>query len=253
MDVDLVEQATVFIASLIANTFSALSGGGAGLIQFPILIFLGLGFSTALATHKVATVALGLGATLRNLRSDSLEAGFTLYLILVGLPAVLLGAWSIIQIPPDLARLLLGLLTMGLGIYSMIQPSLGTEHLPRHRDPRGMLAGGLLLAAVGFLNGSLTSGTGLFATMVLVKWFGMDYRRAIVHVMLAVGLFWNGTGALTLGFLAQIQWSWMPALIAGSLIGGYAGAHLAILKGNRFIKRSFEIVTLLVGLKLLIS
>jgi len=53
----------LFVASLAANFFSALSGGGAGLIQFPMLIFLGLPFGVALATHKVASVALGLGAT----------------------------------------------------------------------------------------------------------------------------------------------------------------------------------------------
>jgi len=37
----------------------------------------------------------------------------------------------------------------------------------------------------------------------------------------------------------------------GSLVGGYLGAHWAIVKGNLWIKRAFEIVTVLVGLKLL--
>ena len=36
-------------------------------------------------------------------------------------------------------------------------------------------------------------------------------------------------------------------------IGGYLGAHLAIRKGNRWIKRVFETVTLLVGIKLVIG
>jgi uncharacterized membrane protein YfcA len=38
------DQLILFVASLAANFFSALSGGGAGLIQFPMLIFLGLPF-----------------------------------------------------------------------------------------------------------------------------------------------------------------------------------------------------------------
>jgi uncharacterized membrane protein YfcA len=50
-----------------------------------------------------------------------------------------------------------------------------------------------------------------------------------------------------------VQWNWLPALLAGSLLGGFAGAHLAILKGNRWIKRAFEVVTLLVGLKLIVG
>jgi hypothetical protein len=53
--------------------------------------------------------------------------------------------------------------------------------------------------------------------------------------------------------LGEIRWSWLPALLAGSLIGGYLGAHLAIKKGNRWIKRGFEIVTLLVGAKLILG
>ena len=49
------EQFLLLIISYIANTFSAFAGGGAGLIQLPILIFLGLSFSVALATHKIAS------------------------------------------------------------------------------------------------------------------------------------------------------------------------------------------------------
>ena len=66
------EQILLFIISLLANAFSAFAGGGAGLLQLPVLIFLGLGFSVALATHKLATVALGIGATLRHVREKNL-------------------------------------------------------------------------------------------------------------------------------------------------------------------------------------
>ena len=52
--------------------------------------------------------------------------------------------------------------------------------------------------------------------------------------------------------IGTIAWGWMPALLAGSLIGGYVGSHYAIKKGNRWIKRAFEVVTILIGLKLII-
>ncbi|HSH84442.1 MAG TPA: TSUP family transporter, partial [Guyparkeria sp.] len=65
---ELADQIILFVIALIANLFSAFSGGGAGLIQLPVLIFLGLPFAIALATHKVASVALGIGATVRHLR-----------------------------------------------------------------------------------------------------------------------------------------------------------------------------------------
>jgi hypothetical protein len=110
-----------------------------------------------------------------------------------------------------------------------------------------------VLFVIGALNGSLTSGTGLFVTMWLVRWFGLDYRRAIAYTLILVGVFWNGSGALTLGILGEIRWAWLPALLLGSLLGGYLGAHLAIRSGNRWIKRAFETVTLLMGVKLIVG
>ncbi|MDP3122998.1 MAG: sulfite exporter TauE/SafE family protein, partial [Thiobacillus sp.] len=110
----MLEQLILFVAALAANFFSALSGGGAGLIQLPILIFLGLPFAVALATHKVASVALGLGATLRHLKESHLERRFSLIILGAGLPGVVLGAVTILQIPERVATLALGVLTLGL-------------------------------------------------------------------------------------------------------------------------------------------
>ena len=248
---EITEQVIVFFAAVIANTFSALAGGGAGLIQFPILIFLGLPFSTALATHKVATVALGIGATLRYLKEDIVEKNFAMFMLIVGVPAVLMGALTIINIPSDAAEFFLGVLTLSLGMYSIFQQQLGQHYQPINRDKKGFLIGGGGLFFIGFLNGSITAGTGLFCTILLVRWFGMDYKRAVTYTLIIVGLFWNGVGGITLALVEDVKWEWIGVLLFGSFIGGYAGAHLALLKGNKLIKRGYEIITVLIGLKLL--
>jgi len=247
------DQVMLFLISLAANLFSAFSGGGAGLIQLPVLIFLGLPFVVALATHKVASIALGIGATIRHLREGGLEGSLAATILLYGIPGVVTGANVILDVPERIAEVALGILTAGLGLYSMFNPGLGQSVRPAHRDHRGNLIGGVVLYAIGVLNGSLTSGTGLFVTLWLVRWFGLDYRRAIAYTLILVGVFWNGGGALTLGIIGEIRWSWLPALLLGSLLGGYLGAHLAIKTGNHWIKRAFEIVTLLVGMKLIVG
>ncbi|MGD9095463.1 MAG: sulfite exporter TauE/SafE family protein, partial [Chromatiales bacterium] len=161
------------------------------------------------------------------------------------------GASLILAVPDRIATISLGVLTLSLGLYSVWRKELGQVYAPAHRDKRGYFTGGLVLFLIGVLNGSLTSGTGLFVTLWLIRWFGLDYKRAVAYTLVLVGVFWNGAGALTLGLLGEIRWSWLPALLAGSLLGGYAGAHLAITKGNRWIKRGFETVTILIGLKLI--
>lgn len=248
-----IDQVLLFIISLLANLFSAFSGGGAGLIQLPALIFLGLPFGVALATHKIASVALGLGATVRHWREHQLQKRYILVMLISGLPGVVIGANVILNVPDRAAEIALGLLTLGLGLYSIFKPDLGQYLTLKHQDTKGLILGGVALWGIGVLNGSLTSGTGLFVTMWLIRWFGMDYRRAVAHTLVLVGLFWNGAGAITLGLLGNVHWDWLPALLVGSLLGGYMGAHLSIVKGNRWIKRSFEVVTLLVGSKLILG
>jgi uncharacterized protein len=246
------DQCLLFVIAVISNCLSALAGGGAGLIQLPVIIFMGLPFPVALATHKVASVALGIGASLRHFQSSKLQKRLSLLVIGSGVPGVIAGANTILLVPTAWATTALGLLTIAMGIYSYYQPDLGQHYNEKNRDTKGMIYGSLGIFAFGFLNGSLTSGTGLLVTLWLIRWFGFDYKLAIAHTLVLVGLFWNSTGAITLGIQQDIAWAWLPALVIGSLVGGFLGAHFSIIKGNRFIKRVFEITTVAVGIKLLL-
>lgn len=249
---NILDQVLLLVISTLANTFSAFAGGGAGLLQLPALIFLGLPFSIALATHKVASVALGIGAAARHYRERHLDLRFALFILVTGILGVIPGASFILTVPETAANLALGLMTMGLALYSWRQPEFGTVRSARNRHTAGYITGGLVLTLIGVLNGSLTSGTGLFCTIWLVRWFGLDYRLAVAYTLVVVGLFWNGAGAVTLGILGDIQWTWLPALLIGSIVGGYLGAHLAIRGRNSSIKRAFELVTFITGLALII-
>lgn len=250
---DYTQHLLLFVIAVIANWFSALSGGGAGLIQLPILIFMGLPFSLALATHKIATVALGIGATIRHLKEKHSSMRLLALILLAGIPGVVLGAYAIIDIDDRLAEIVLGLLTLALALYSIVQSDLGLVTKPLHRDGKGIVIGAFGLFFIGIANGALSAGSGLFVTLWLVYWFGLSYRLAVAHTLIAVGLGWNASGALTMTWFAEVKWDWLPALLCGSLVGGYLGAHSSIVVGSIWIKRCYELVTLLVAAKLLIG
>lgn len=236
-----------------ASFFSALAGGGAGLLQFPALILLGLTFAGAVATHKVAVVALGVGSTLRHVREGGLDWRFLGLMTALGLPGVVLGTRIALGIPDRPGKIVFGLVNIGLGLYSIFRPQLGLERRPKNREGRGLLLGCLWTFGVGWLTGLVPSGPGVFTTLLFLTWFGFDYRQAVAITMIMVGLLWNSAGAITAGLTGPVAWSWIPALVAGGLIGGYAGAHLGLLRGNRFIKRAYEALTMLMGASLVLQ
>ena len=92
----------------------------------------------------------------------------------------------VLALPDQVATASLGLLTLGLGVYSARKPDLGTTDQPYPLTARTVGLGSCGLFIIGVLNGSLTSGTGLFVTLWLVRWFGLSYARAVAHTLVLV-------------------------------------------------------------------
>ena len=86
VDYSLDKSISIFFISFFSNTFSAVSGGGAGLLQLPALILYGVPYYQALASHKLATVALGLGGSLRNYKSLKNDMSVVRQILIFGLP-----------------------------------------------------------------------------------------------------------------------------------------------------------------------
>jgi len=174
-------------------------------------------------------------------------------MLAAGVPGVLIGAMSVVDWDESMATAALGTLTLTLGCYSIFKPNLGLESGFRGLSVKDALVSAVGFYAIGFLNGSLTSGTGLFVALWLVSVLRLDYKTAIAHTLVWVGLVWNGSGALALGLMIEVQWFWLPALVLGSLFGGYLGAHLSIVHSASLIKRAFEVITVTTGILLVVK
>ena len=250
---DILPQVVLGIVSIISNFISALSGGGAGLIQLPALLFLGLPFSKALATHKVASVALGLGASIPHFKRNCLQSNYVFLILISGIPGVLFGTYTASILPSDFSTSLLGFLTLFICFYSITNKNLGSSKQIVSIGKIRIVIGFLGLFVIGFLNGYLSSGTGLFVTIWMITIFNLSFSHSIAYTLILVGIFWNGVGALSLGLAGNIIWNYIPILILGSLFGGYFGAYFSIIKGSNFIKVVFEIVSLFVGISLVLK
>ena len=249
----MIDHVLLFIVALISNIFSAFSGGGAGVIQLPsILLLYEMSFITALASHKIATVALGVGATFKYFNKIHFDGKFIMLCLILGLPGVVLGASIISMINDSLARIMLGILIIMIAIYSFISKDFGERSSRVKQFKTREIIMVLIITLIAILNGSLSAGTGLIFTVFLIIFYGMDYKTAIAYTLIIVGFFYNLFGAITLGLFTQINTSIIIPLILGSLLGGYLGAQLALSKDNKTIKTIYQLVTITVGVSLIL-
>ena len=243
----------IFLISFFSNTFSAISGGGAGLFQLPALILSGVPYYQALASHKLATVALGIGGSLRNYKSLRNDIYIAVQILIFGMPGVIFGASLVEFISEQYLYLTLGVFSILLAFYSFIRSDLGLTSVNNNLNLTHKIRFLIFIFFIGILNGSISSGTGLLVTILLIKTFGIDFLRAISLTFFTVGIFWNFTGAIYLSKIGTVPQNILFLLLIGSFAGGYFGAHLSKLKGNELVKKTFTTVCLLVGISLFIK
>ena len=253
IDNSVYKNISIFLISFFSNTFSAISGGGAGLLQLPALILYGVPYYQALASHKLATVALGLGGSLRNYKSLKNDIHVAWQILIFGLPGVFFGASIVEFISEQFLYLFLGIFSILLALYSFFKSDLGLSSGNNKLNLIQNIRFLIFVFLIGILNGSISSGTGLLVTILLIKTFRMDFLRAISLTFFTVGIFWNFIGAFFLSKIGSVPLNILILLIIGSFTGGFFGAHLSKLKGNLLIKKSFIMVCLFVGISLLIK
>ncbi|MGN1394304.1 MAG: sulfite exporter TauE/SafE family protein [Succinivibrionaceae bacterium] len=248
---NLAHQLVLFIAGFVANILASLSGGGAGFVQLPVLIFMGLSFPLALGTHKVAVVALGIGAFAKNHKISSLNKTASSIFLLLGCPAVVIGSLLILKIDDWIAEIILGFLTLFGVFYSLFKKEFGLINRENELTLKNYIINSICVFFVGMLSGSFSSGAGIFAIILLILGFKMDIKKAIHHSMILVALIWNITGAITIGSMGQIHWPWVPMLVLGAFLGGFSGTILLSKLNVKIIKKLFLTVMFISAIMLL--
>tara|TARA_Y100001978_G_scaffold127681_1_gene113962 strand:+ start:102 stop:893 length:792 start_codon:yes stop_codon:yes gene_type:complete len=252
-ELSIFDKILIFFVSYFSNLFSSLAGGGAGLIQLPSLLLFGLPYYKALAIHKIATVALGVGGSIRNLSNLKNNYLIVLQLLIFGIPGVILGASIVNYLSEDYLYMLLAIFSILLGIYSLLKPNLGIHSTSKEIGISTIIKFNFLSFIIAILNGSVSSGTGLLITILLIKSFGIDFLTAISITFLTVGIFWNAVGAIALSKIGSLPINILIILLLGSFLGGFSGAHLSNLKGNKLIKKFFTYLCFLIGITLLLN
>ena len=237
------------IVNLAVMTLSGISGGGAGLVIAPFLIFLGINPVTAIATSKISGLGVSLGAGSRFHREKLIDYKIQIKFVLIGATGAIIGSLLLVKfsIHEDIIQKLLGYAILVVGLPLLYVKKLGIETKIRSKNVKKT---GYAVLFVSTVAASALSGVASIHLIILMAFFGMTALNATIakrsmqiiaqSISLAVFVF-AGFVDYRLGLIALIT----------SLTGGFIGAHIAIKKGNKFIVNLFAAMSIILGLSLI--
>lgn len=237
----------LFLVSLFAGFIDSIAGGG-GLITLPALLAAGLPPAQTLGTNKLQSVGGSFSASLYFVRRRAVNLGEQKLTIALTFVGAITGAILIQHMRADLLREMLPLLIIGIGLYFLLMPRIGEE------DRKGRLSAlPFALAAgmgVGFYDGFFGPGAGSFYALAYVTLCGYNLAKSTAHAKV-LNFTSNLGGLLLFMFTAKVVWSVGLVMLAGQIIGARTGARMVLTKGQRLIRPTIVVVSLLMSAKLL--
>jgi uncharacterized protein len=218
----------LLLGGLGAGIFNGVAGGGS-LISFPLLLALGYPALTANVTNTVG-IWPGYAGSAAGFRNEiSGQRDRLAQLSPIAALGGIAGAILLLTTSSATFRAVAPWLVLGASILFAAQPLLrralgGTAHTPPRTRPL-LLAGGTFAASVygGYFGAAMgvmfLAILGLALPLSLAQTSGL---RAVLSMIV------NGIAAVVFLIHGGLAWEAVGLLAAGSLVGGYAGARLAL-------------------------
>ena len=115
----------ILIASFIATSLSSMSGGGASVINIPVMLSLGISFPLATSAQKVSSMFWMLPAAYNYLKGNKVDWKFVTLFSLIGLIGVHVGVVVVVSINQRILSVIVGVLILLLVAYVLLKKDVG--------------------------------------------------------------------------------------------------------------------------------
>lgn len=237
----------VFLIGIFASFFGTIVGGGT-LLSIPFLIMIGLPPQVAIATERFAGIGQTFAAFSKFYKSKQIVWKYVLPLTIISVAGSLIGANILVNINPALLHNLIGVLILILLPLLLIKPDLGTQHTQENRNK--IIIGSIIYFFVQIFAAFFGGGTGILIAYTLMFFFGLTIIEATATKIIP-WFFLSISSLAIFAFKGIIDYKVGVVMLMGMAIGGYLGAHVALKKGNAWVKRLFFLFVTISVVKLL--
>ena len=237
------------LSAFIAGFIDAVVGGG-GLIQTPLLLitFPKLPLPVLFGTNKIAALAGTSIAAFKYAKKITFNYKLLLVIAISCFISSYLGAQIINHIDSNLLKPLILIILIVIAIYTFIKKDLGaieTKELPLNKQ---MLYGVCIGLIVGFYDGFFGPGTGSFFVLGFVIVLGFEFVKASAYAKV-VNCVTNISALIV--FIKEGHYILHLAMLLAifNIMGSFIGSHLALKKGNGFVRIIFLVIVSIMILK----
>lgn len=242
----------IFCVSMFSSAFGTLVGGSS-LITTPLLILMGLPPHAAIGTDRFGTIGIGVAGLYSFHRQGMMRYRLAFIAAVPCMIGAVIGAGLALQISPDLLKKFIVALTVILLIVVVANPRLGVAAASNRPITTGRTVLGLFLFfVVGIYSGFYGAGAATFLSYIMILVFRQTFLEAAANLKVAA-IAMCVSSAATYALHGAVYYPLGLAMLAGSSIGSYAGAHYSNRIGNVWIKRLFIGIVVVMAIKLLLD
>lgn len=243
------------VVGVIGGILNVLAGGGS-LIMMPTLIFLGLDGSVANGTSRIAVVAQNLTAICAFRNKGFSDFKLSLSLAACAIPGGVIGAMAGTKLDGVWFNRILAVIMIGVMILMATEkkaPKSAAE-APGNLGPtpRRTTVAHLLMVAVGFYGGFIQAGVGFLLMPIMHKVLRLDLVRTNMHKVFIVAGYMI-PALIVYALAGKALWAVGLVLAIGTSIGGWIGSHLAVKKGDPFIRVVLNVALAALAVRLLFT
>ena len=161
----------------------------------------------------------------------------------IALPMAFLGSRLLTLVHNDFMKpFLLVVLTL-VAVYTYTKKNFGEHSEKDHTERQHIIYASLTSFVIGFYDGFIGPGTGSFLILSFVTLLGYDFMKASATAKF-INLATNIGSIILFALSGNIIYEIALPMMAANGFGGFLGARLAILRGNKFIRVFFLCVVM---------
>lgn len=244
---EIITLVSVFFIGLLASIFGTLVGGGS-LLSIPFLIMIGLPPQVAIATERFGGLGQTVAAFFKFFKSKKIVWKYVPLLTVISVSGSLIGANILVSIDPKVLHNIIGVTLLVLLPLIFLKRDLGIQRSEVSRNK--IIVGSVIYFLVQIFAAFFGGGTGTLIVYALMFFFGLTILEATATKIIP-WFFLSISSLIIFALKGIVDYKVGLVLLVGMSIGGYIGAHLALKKGDAWVKRLFFLFVIISVIKLL--